>query len=135
MESERGWLDPLLSRQQFLKGGSALLGAVAFSRLARFGVAGAQEGGKGEPVPIPGGLDETFTCVPSDPLIHACFPYVGTEISTITNFSGFIGAGETQGTATGSDGSTYTFDTDMRFMKGRYVDAAGRLRDAAFAFV
>jgi hypothetical protein len=34
-----------------------------------------------------------------------------------------------------SDGSAFTFDVDMRFLKGRYVDVDGRLRDAAFAFV
>ena len=44
-------------------------------------------------------------------------------------------AGETRGTARGSDGSTYTFDTDMRFMRGTYVGRDGRTRDGAFGFV
>ena len=47
-------------------------------------------------------------------------------MSTIGDLDGTIGAAEIQGTAHGSDGTTYTFDTDMRFMEGVYVDTAGQ---------
>ena len=49
--------------------------------------------------------------------------------------AGVVAAAEIQGTAKGSDGTTYTFDADMRFMKGRYVATDGRLREASFGFV
>jgi hypothetical protein len=46
-----------------------------------------------------------------------------------------IAAGEVQGPASGSDGTRYDFDTDMRFMAGTYVDTDGRLRTGAFGFI
>jgi hypothetical protein len=87
------------------------------------------------PRPIPGGLDGTFTPVPSDPFVHVLPPAVGFEMSTITDFNGVIAAGEIQGTAHGSDGSSYTFDADMRFMRGVYVSMDGRHREGSFGFV
>lgn len=87
------------------------------------------------PQPIPGGFDENFNLVPSDPFIHVLPPAVGLEMSTITDFAGVVAAAEIEGTASGSDGSAYTFDADMRFMKGRCVATDGRMRDAAFGFV
>ena len=56
-------------------------------------------------------------------------------LRTIANFNGVVGAAEIRGTAQGSDGSSYSFDTDMRFMHGRYLDTDGRLRDKAFVFI
>jgi hypothetical protein len=73
--------------------------------------------------------------VPADPFIHVMPPAVGPEMSTITDFNGVIAAGEMQGTAHGSDGSSYTFDCDMRFMRGAYVRMDGRRRQGAFGFV
>jgi len=49
-------------------------------------------------------------------------------MSTITDFNGVVGAADMQGTAEGSDGTTYSFDADMRFMQGLYVGTDGRLR-------
>ena len=57
------------------------------------------------------------------------------EMATITDFNGVIGATEIRGTALGSDGSTWDFDTDMRFMQGTYVDRNGRVRKGSFGFV
>ena len=37
--------------------------------------------------------------------------------------------------AEGSDGSKYSYDCDMRFMQGSYVDLAGQLRNGTFGFV
>ena len=98
-------------------------------------LAAAAKPGTGVPDPIPGGFDETFTPVPSDPFIHVLPPAPGFEMATITDFNGTIAAAEIQGAAVGSDGSEYGFDADMRFMEGTFVDTAKRLRRGAFAFV
>jgi hypothetical protein len=89
----------------------------------------------GDPTPIPGGFDQTFTPVPSNPLIHVLPPAIGFEMATITDFNGVIAAGEIQGSAHGSDGTTYGFDCDMRFMRGVYVDDQGNLGQASFGFI
>ena len=90
---------------------------------------------RAQPKPIPGGFDENFNIVPSDPFIHVLPPAVGFEMSTITDFRGVIAAAEIQGRARGSDGSTYTFDADMRFMHGVYVARDGKRRHGTFGFV
>ena len=72
--------------------------------------------------------------MPSNPFIHVLPPTVGFDMSTITDFAGVVAAAEIRGRL-GSDGSTYTFDADMRFMKGRYVATDGRQREASFGFV
>jgi hypothetical protein len=63
----------------------------------------------------------------------------GMDPSTITDFNGFVGVADVQGTgtATNSDGSTETllFDTDMRFMQGAYVGQDGAVHKGAFGFV
>jgi hypothetical protein len=122
-----------LSRGQFLRrsaiaaGGLALLDpAAAFARSA------------GDPQPIPGGflITETFFGpVPANPTIHVLPPGIGFEMSTITDFNGVVGASEIRGTARGTDGSTWDFDTDMRFMQGTYVDTGGRMRTGSFGFI
>jgi hypothetical protein len=89
----------------------------------------------GEPRPIPGGFDQNFNPVPSDPFIHVLPPAIGFEMSSITDFNGVVGGSETRGTAHGSDGTTYDFDTDMRFMRGVYIGLDGRLRQGAFGFI
>jgi hypothetical protein len=87
------------------------------------------------PKPIPGGFDGSFNPVPINPFVHVLPPAVGFEMATITDFAGVIAAAEIQGTAVGSDGSSYTFDADMRLMRGTYVSTDGKVRDAAFRFV
>ena len=62
-------------------------------------------------------------------------PAVGFEMSTITDFNGVVAAADIQGAATGSDGSTFGFDTDMRFMDGEFVGEDGRLHHGTFGFV
>ena len=52
-----------------------------------------------DPSPIPGGFDENFNIVPSDPFIHVLPPAIGFEMATITDFDGVIAAAEIQGTA------------------------------------
>jgi hypothetical protein len=87
------------------------------------------------PRPIPGGFDTNFNPVPEGAFIHVLPPSVGFEMSTITDFNGVIGASESQGSARGSDGSTYDFDCDMRFMRGVYVGLDGRKHNASFGFI
>lgn len=122
-----------MSRGQALRRGAAAVGAVGAVGMLDAAPAFAWWGA--QPRPIPGGFDESFNPVPKHPFIHVLPPALGFEMSTITDFRGKIAAGETQGTARGSDGSTYSFDTDMRFMQGTYVGRDGRTRDGAFGFV
>jgi hypothetical protein len=125
------------SRTQFLRRGAAVVGGVAGLGLTGTATAGGRP--SADPRPIPGGLliDQNFniTVVPANPTVHVAPPAIGFELSTITDFNGSVGAAEIQGTARGSDGSTYTFDADMRFMQGVYVAMDGRLRQGSFGFV
>lgn len=124
-----------LSRRQVLVRGAAVAGGFAGLGLLEPAIALAR--GHGTPNPIPGGLDESFAPVPSDPFIHVLAPGLGPqlEMATITDFKGVIGASEIRGSARGSDGSTWDFDTDMRFMQGTYVDRSGQERKGSFGFV
>ena len=124
-----------LSRRQVLVRGAAVAGGFAGLGLLEPALALAR--GHGTPNPIPGGLDESFAPVPSDPFIHVLAPGLGPqlEMATITDFKGVIGASEIRGSARGSDGSTWDFDTDMRFMQGTYVDRSGQERKGSFGFV
>jgi hypothetical protein len=133
-----GCAAPSITRGQFLRRGVVAAGAVAAYGLVGAGPAWATHGGRpkpfGEPRPIPGGLTQLHP-VPANPFIHALPPAVGFDMSTITDFKGFVAGAEVQGTATGSDGSSYWFDADMRIIDGVYVDLSGRVREHAFGFV
>jgi hypothetical protein len=63
----------------------------------------------------------------------------GIDPSSITDFNGFVGVADVQGTgtATNPDGSTETllFDTDVRFMSGVYVGMDGAVHKGQFGFV
>ena len=122
-----------MSRGEALRRGAAAMGAVSAFGLLDAGSALARGGA--DPRPIPGGFDANFNPVPSHPFIHVLPPAIGFEMSTITDFKGVIAAAEIQGTAHGSDGTHYTFDTDMRFMTGTYVAMDGRTRRGSFGFV
>jgi hypothetical protein len=118
------------SRGQFLRSGATAVGGLtlldpvsAFARVP------------GSPNPIPGGFDENFSPVTHDPLIHVLPPGIGFEMSTITDFNGVLGASEIRGTAHDGDGAVWGFDTDMRFMRGVYVDTTGQVREGSFGFV
>ena len=87
------------------------------------------------PRPIPGGFNDKFQPVPKNPVIHLLAPGIGSEMSTITDLNGVVGASEIRGTAHGSDGSTYDFDTDMRFMRGTYVGLDRRVHHGTFGFI
>jgi hypothetical protein len=121
------------SRSQFVRRGAAAAGGIAglglLDPLAAFGRAA------GDPNPIPGGFDENFGLVTHDPFIHVLPPGIGFEMSTITDFKGVVAGSEIRGTARGSDGTAYDFDTDMRFMQGTYIDVTGRVREGSFGFI
>jgi hypothetical protein len=108
---------------------------VAVVAVALFAATASARGKPGDPQPIPGGFGADLSPVPSDPFIHVLTPSLPYEMATIGDFSGRIGGSEIQGTAQGSDGTSYTFDTDMRFMQGEYVDAAGEFQHGSFAFI
>jgi len=63
----------------------------------------------------------------------------GLDPSSITDFNGFVGVADVQGTGTATypDGSTETllYDTDMRFMTGTYVGKDGKVYKGTFGFV
>jgi len=88
------------------------------------------------PKPIPGGFVlPTFELTPTNPSVHVLPPAIGFEMSTITDFNGTVAATEIQGTASGSDGSSWYFDVDMRFMDGEYVGEDGNHHHGTFGFV
>jgi hypothetical protein len=122
------------SRGDWLRRSGVLVCVVAFALIV-FVASASGRGKPGDPQPIPGGFGPDLSPVPTDPFVHVLVPSLPFEMATIGDFSGTIGASEIQGTARGSDGTSYTFDTDMRFMQGVYVDAAGDLQHGSFAFI
>lgn len=123
-----------LSRRQLLGRGAIAIGGLAGA--GAIGVPGALAGKPGAaPKPIPSGFNSTFMPVPSNPVAHVLPPGIGFEMSTITDFKGVVGGSEIRGTARATDGSAYSFDTDMRFMVGKYVGMDGRLRERSFGFI
>jgi hypothetical protein len=122
-----------LTRRTLMRRGIAgLTGLAGYGMLAPT-ASGARPAGT--PRPIPGGFDEQFNMVASDPFVHVLPPGAGFEMSTIGDFNGVVGGSEVRGTARGSDGSAWEFDTDMRFMRGVYLSEEGRLRQGAFGFI
>ena len=116
------------SRRQLIRGAAAFAGAVLLDPASTLAANPA-------PRPIPGGLNKKFMPVPKNPFIHLFGPGIGFEMATVTDFRDVVAGSETRGTAQGSDGSRYDFDTDMRFMHGSYVGFDGRTRSAAFGFI
>jgi hypothetical protein len=124
-----------VARGRFGRRAVIAVGVVALV-LAVMVTAALARGKPGDPKPIPGGFSlPAFVPVPSDPFIHVLPPLLPFEMSTIGDLDGTIGAADIQGTAHGSDGTTYTFDADMRFMQGVYVDTAGHVQHGSFAFI
>jgi hypothetical protein len=63
----------------------------------------------------------------------------GLDPSSITDFNGFVGVADVQGTGTasypGGHTETLLYDTDMRFMSGSYVGKDGHVYKGTFGFV
>jgi len=124
MIADRVWAHRL-SRRQLLRGavGATAGGAVLGSGLLAAPPVFAHEGGSTvEPVPIPKGDGGT----------HHFFPGRGKEVSTITDFNGFVGIAQLIGTGTAPDSTPLNFSIDNRFLLGEYVGVDGALHRGAF---
>jgi hypothetical protein len=123
-----------LSRRQLLRKGAVALGGVAgLGLLDPSSVLGFTAAA---PRPIPGGFTlPDFTIVPRGADLHILPPGIGFEMSTITDFNGVLGGSETRGLAHDSQGRRYSFDCDMRFMRGVYVGLDGRMHNGSFGFI
>ena len=124
----------MLSRRQFMTAAAGATGVVLGSG---FWIPGLALANDNAPRPIPGGL-QPFG--PGTEVFHVFLPGHGAEPSTITDFHGFIGIAEIQGTGTGTDTSTgattsLLFDTDTRFMKGVYIGVDGEKHSGTFGFI
>jgi len=114
-----------VSRRQLLRGavgataGGAMIGS---GLLATPSVFAGEDGSTVEPVPIPNGDHGT----------HHFLPGRGKEVSTITDFNGFVGIAQVAGAGTARDGTPLNFSIDNRFLLGEYVGVDGALHRGAF---
>lgn len=124
----------LISRGQFIRlAGGATAGALSsplwMPALARAAKPPAL------PKPIPGGI-QPFG--PGTEVFHVFPPEPGNELSTITDFNGFIAAAHITGTGTGTGTlggvPSLVFDADTRFMQGEYIGVDGRHHQGTFGF-
>ena len=122
-----------VSRRELLRSSAAAFGGMSAVGLIGPGLAVASV--NRAPRPIPGGFDQQGNLVPKGAAFHSLPPGIGFEMSTITDFNGVVAGSETRGRAHGSDGTTYDFDTDMRFMRGTFRGLDGRIRKGAFGFI
>ena len=123
------------TRRKLVHRGAVGLGGLAGLSLLGGDVAIAKKKLPAMPRPIPGGFDANFNIVPDNAAFHVLPPGVGFEMSTITDFNGVVAGSEIRGTAHGSDGSVWDFDTDMRFMRGDFVGVDGRVHHGTFGFI
>ena len=123
----------LVSRRAFMGGAAGLTAAALGASVLRAPAAWAKSGSVVVPKPTTivrslGGLD-----------FHLTSFGPGMDPSSITDFNGFVGVADVQGTgtATNPDGSQHPllFDTDMRFMDGQFVGVDGKVHQGVFGFV
>jgi len=124
----------LLSRRGFIGRVAGGAGVLVGASLIRPGaVIAAPLKKNATPKPIPGGFEAGGI------VFHTYSLGRDQEPSVITDFNGFVGVAQVQGTgtATNPDGSTETllYDTDMRFMKGVYVGQDERMHQGTFSFI
>ena len=125
-----------ISRRQFVRRGAVAVAGLAGLEAIVAAPAFAKKTPAAAPKPIPGGFKfPNFDLSPTAGDIHVLPPVPGLEMSTITDFNGQIGAADIKGDAVGSDGSSWTFDTDMRFMQGEYIGEDGRHHNGTFGFI
>ena len=123
-----------LSRRAFMGGAAGITGtALGAGLLGPAVAAAAPPSSSAFPKPTTnvmslGGVD-----------FHVTFFAPGLDPSSLTDFNGFVGVADVQGTgtATNPDGSVETllFDTDMRFMQGTFVGTDGNRHQGTFGFV
>ena len=123
-----------LTRRAFLGSTAGATGAVLGAGLLQPAVALAG-GPRTDSTPNPSAHKETI----GPATFSLTFPAPGTDVSSITDFKGFMGFSDVRGTgtATYANGSTETllYDTDMRFMTGTYVAKDGHVYNGTFGFV
>lgn len=112
-----------LSRRQIIRTAAGGTAAALGSGLFLPGAAQAATHLPAAPKPIPEVL------IPGTSF-HV-LPPASEEPSTITDFNGFVGATQLQGTGT----DDLLYDVDMRFMQGIYVGVDGKVHRGTFAFV
>lgn len=122
-----------LSRRAFMGTTAGAAGA-----LAGAGLLGPLTG-RAAPASNPAPKPTTNTITINGVTFSLTFFAPGLDPSSITDFNGFVGVADVQGTgtATNPDGSTETllYDTDMRFMSGVYVAQDGSTHKGTFGFV
>jgi hypothetical protein len=123
-----------ISRRRFIGGTASAVGTVLGASMLLPSAALAKTKLQNvTPNPIPGG-----TTIGGQ-LFHFLVFGQGLEPASITDFNGFVGVADVQGTgtATNPDGSTETllYDTDIRFMKGVYVGKDGAVHKGTFGFI
>src|ERR1700741_3802327 len=111
-----------LSRRRLLQAGAATTAMLAASSaLAPLRANAASAAGGGTPVPVPAN--------PAFGGLHIYEVALGSEPSAVGDFNGLVGAAIVDGTgiARGPHGATeeLLFDTDMRFMEGRFRGTDG----------
>ena len=122
------WERAMMSRRKFIGAAAGTTGAILGSGLwmPKLALAAGSD-----PKPIPGGFAPGF---------HVFLLGEGNEPSTITDFKGFVGVADVQGTGkaintrTGFH-ETLNYDTDMRFMQGIYIGMDGRQYSDTFGFI
>jgi hypothetical protein len=127
----RVW-DLTLSRRSFIRSAAGTAGLIAGANLLRPVMAQAARGAA-VPKPIPG-------CTQIDDLgcFHFFFPGHKAEIATITDFNGFIGVLDGEGTGTGTEppgAPPLTFQVDNRFMTGEFIAKDGSHHQGTFGFI
>lgn len=153
-----GWLPPIEMQRPAYEphGGHAHFWQRAMSRRSLFGTIGgaaamaatagalkplrAIAGPSSDPRPIPGGfvaagqgwhVNGPGYTIPGDP---SSLP----DQSTITDFNGSIACTIVRGSGVGRQGGALVpmaFDSDMRFMKGRYIGEDGIIHSGTFGFI
>jgi hypothetical protein len=104
-------------------GGMASLAGVASAISLPSLALADDEGTLVEPMPIPNG----------DAGTHHFLPGRGKEVTTITDFNGFVGIGQLTGTGTATGFSQkLNFSVDNRFLVGDFVGVDGRHHRGAF---
>jgi hypothetical protein len=98
-----------------------------------------------EPTPIPGGLDfgnGTIFHVFAPGLAPDPVTSLDDDPSTITDLNGYVGLAYISGVVDQYQANTGKFVqtlpflfSDMRFMKGTYIDRKGKVRQGTFALV
>ena len=139
-----------LTRRAALQGAAGVAAGFAAAATRPQGAVAHEHGhGHGRlpvpPEPIPGGIPISDTQVihvwPPGPT-DVTLPFSGGQLqgldvepTTIRDFSGFSAVAFHVGTATGSDGTRYDLETDLRAFQGTYIDRTGHRRFGTFGFI